>query len=111
MRQFFTFPKKGRRLVIKKLTIILDGEVIEITEKNLKLEAFGCIFIYIDLDLMSENININPGVSINLLEQKKSIKIGDFICGNILKFYIRPDKSLVLAASIDLDNYNPVYNK
>ena len=85
--------------------------MLEITEKVLKLEAYGCISIFVDLEPYSENINIKPGLCINILEENKSIKVGDMINVKILKYYIKPDKILVMAATLDLNDYYPFYNK
>lgn len=77
----------------------------------MKLEAYGCIAILIDLEHYNENVNIRTGDHISLLEENKIIKIGEMISVEILKFYIRPDKTIVMAASLDLKNYIPVYIK
>ncbi len=104
------FIPKEDEFISNKLFINtnLDGEVIEITEKLIKIELFGFLNGYVDLDPINESINVHmssSGNSISILSKKgQNIKIGDLILVKILKHFVRIDKSLVLACQLDLNN-------
>ena len=97
--------------------IILDGEVVEINEKSIKLEFFGCIIGFVDLEPIIGNLNVNlspTGNSISILSSKdkknQTIKEGDLLAVKLLKHFVRSNKSPVLACQLDLNNLS-IYSK
>ena len=83
---------------------------MNITEKSVKLESLGFVEFYIDVEPISESINIRED-SITILSKVSNsvVKLGDLIHVKIIKIYVRPDQSIVLACTIDLDNFIPLY--